>query len=101
MVVAAVHDLLPDRLQQPPLPPLGLLPEPRRARVKGVSSAQNEEVGGIWHLPRAVPVPPDQNLAADASRRRSVGNLTPTLVQNLVFDSMDLLMQISHFEVLL
>jgi hypothetical protein len=26
--------------------------------------------GGIWHLSRAVPVPPDQDLAADASRRR-------------------------------
>jgi len=27
-------------------PPLGLLPEPRRARVTGVSSAHHEEVGG-------------------------------------------------------
>jgi hypothetical protein len=26
--------------------------------------------GSIWHLPRAVPVPPDHDLAADASRRR-------------------------------
>ena len=70
MVVAAVLDLLPDRLQQPPRPPLGMLPELRRARVRGVSSANHEEVGGIWHLPRAVPVPPYQDLAADTSRRR-------------------------------
>ena len=49
---------------------LGLMSEPRRARVTGISSAHHEEVGGgIWHLPRAVPVPPDQDLAADASRR--------------------------------
>ena len=27
--------------------------------------------GGIWHLPRAVPVPLDQDLAADASRCQS------------------------------
>ena len=32
--------------QPPPCPPLGLLPEPHRARVKGVSSAHHEEVGG-------------------------------------------------------
>ncbi len=30
----------------PPCPPLGLLPEPHRARVTGVSSAHHEEVGG-------------------------------------------------------
>ena len=41
-----MDDLLPDRVQQPPRPPLGLLPETRRARVTGVSSAQYEEVGG-------------------------------------------------------
>jgi hypothetical protein len=33
-------------LQPPPYPPLCLLPEPRRAGVKGVSSAHREEVGG-------------------------------------------------------
>ena len=33
---------------QPPLrPPLGLLPEPHRARVKGVTSTHHEEVGGL------------------------------------------------------
>ena len=32
----------------PPLrPPLGLLPEPRRARVKGVTNTHHEEVGGL------------------------------------------------------
>ena len=46
MVAATVHDLLPDRLQQLPRPPLGLLPEPRRARVIEVSNAHHEEVGG-------------------------------------------------------
>ena len=41
-------DLLPDRLPQPPLrPPLGLLPQPRRARVKGVSGAHHGEVGEL------------------------------------------------------
>ena len=47
-------------------PPPGLLPEPRQARVTGVSSAHHEEVRGIWHFPRAVPVPHDHDLAADA-----------------------------------
>jgi hypothetical protein len=46
VVVVAVHDLLPDWLQQPPRPPLGLLPEPHRTRVTGVSSAYHEEVRG-------------------------------------------------------
>ncbi len=47
------HDLLPDRLQQPPRPPLGLLTEPRRARVTGVSSAHHEvEVGGFLQFLR-------------------------------------------------
>ena len=45
-MVVAVHDLLPDRLQQPPRPPLGLLHEPRRAMVTGVSSALHEEMRG-------------------------------------------------------
>ena len=45
VVATAAHDLLPDRLQPPPRPPLGLLHEPRRARVKGVSSAHYKEVG--------------------------------------------------------
>jgi len=70
VVVVVVHDLLPDRLQQQPRPPLGLLPKPRRARVTGVSLANHEKVGGIRYLPRAAPVPPDQDLAADASRHR-------------------------------
>ncbi len=70
-----MHDLLPDRFEQAPRPPLGLLHEPRRARVTGVSSAHHEEVGGIWHLPRAVPVPLDQDLAADASRHQGANNV--------------------------
>jgi hypothetical protein len=37
-----------------------------------VSSAHHEEVGGIWHPPRADPVPTDPNLAADARRRLSL-----------------------------
>ena len=41
-----MHDLLPDGLQPPPRPPLGFLPEPRRARVLGVSTAHHEEMGG-------------------------------------------------------
>ena len=46
MVAAAAHDLLPNRRLQPPQrPPLGLMPEPRRARVKGVSGAHHGEVG--------------------------------------------------------
>ena len=57
----------------PTCPPLGLLPEPHRARDTRVSNAHHEEMeGGIWHLPRAVLVPPDQDLAADARRRRSI-----------------------------
>ena len=37
----------------PPLhPPLGLLPLPRRARVKGVSGTHHEEVGGCLYFPR-------------------------------------------------
>jgi hypothetical protein len=48
VVAAAARDLLPDRRLQPPQrPPLGLLPEPRRARVKGVSGAHHGEVGGL------------------------------------------------------
>jgi hypothetical protein len=39
----------------PPLcPPLGLLPVPHRARVRGVSSAHHEEVGGLLAIPAAV-----------------------------------------------
>ncbi len=71
MVTAAAHDLPPGRLQPPPRPPLGLLSESRRARVTGFSIAHHEEAGGggIWHFSRAVPVPLDQDLAADASKR--------------------------------
>ena len=73
VVAVAARDLLPDRWLQPPLrPPLGLQPEPRRARVTGVSSATTRRWGGNWHLPRAVPVPLDQDLAADAIMRRYV-----------------------------
>ncbi len=75
MVAVAAHDLLPDRLQPPPCPPLGLLFEPRRARVTGVSSAHHEEVGGILHRPRAVPVPPDHDLAADVCPKAPRGCL--------------------------
>ena len=73
MVAIAAHDLLPDRQQPLPRPPLGLLLVPRRARVIGVPNAHHEEVGGwgIWQLPRAVPVSPDQDLAADARGHRS------------------------------
>jgi len=70
VVATAAHDLLPDRMQPPPRFPLGLLHEPRRARVMGVSSAHHEELEGIWQLPRALTVPPDQDLAADARRRQ-------------------------------
>ena len=48
MVAVAAGDLLPDRRLQPPQqPPLGLLPAPRRARVKGVSGAHHGEVWGL------------------------------------------------------
>jgi hypothetical protein len=36
----------PIALQPPPRPPLDLMHEPRRARVKGVTIAHHEEVGG-------------------------------------------------------
>jgi hypothetical protein len=39
----------------PPCPPLGLLPEPLRARVTGVSSAHHEEVGGHLASPSSSP----------------------------------------------
>ncbi len=42
------HDLLPDRRLHPLMcPPFGILPAPRRARVKGVSGARHGEVGGL------------------------------------------------------
>ncbi len=48
VVAATTRDLLPDRRLEPTLcPPLGLHPEPRRARVKGVTSTHHEEVGGL------------------------------------------------------
>jgi hypothetical protein len=62
-----------------PYPPLGLLPEPHRARVTGVSSSYHEKVGGIWHLPRVVVVPPEQGLAADTTRRLPLQNRTDDL----------------------
>ena len=75
VVTAAEHDLLPDRLQPPPRPSLGPLPELRRARVTGVCSAHYEEVGGIWHLPRAVSVSLDQDVTADAIMRPAISQL--------------------------
>ncbi len=42
---------------QPPAPlrpPLGLLPMPHRAKVKGVSNDYHEEVGGLPAVPTAV-----------------------------------------------
>jgi len=50
-----VHDLFPNRLQQPPHPPLGLLPKPRRARVSGFSIAHHKEVGGHLTPPASFP----------------------------------------------
>ena len=48
-----MHDLLRDRRLQPPLrPPLGLLPAPRRARVKGISGAHHGEVEGFLRTSR-------------------------------------------------
>ena len=48
MVAVVTRDLLRDRRLHPPLrPPLGILPEPRRARVKGVFGAHHGEVGAL------------------------------------------------------
>jgi len=52
VVAAESHDLLPDRLQPPPL---GLKPKPRRVMVKEVSSAHREEVGGQLAPPASSP----------------------------------------------
>ena len=65
MVVAA-RDLLPDRRLQPPL-------RPRLASCLSLAGPGSREFPapttrrweGIWHLPLAVPVPPDQDLAAE------------------------------------
>jgi len=66
---ATGKNLSTDSVAAAAVPPLGLLPELHRAREKGVPNAHHEEVGGIYHLPRAVPAPPEQDLAADANRR--------------------------------
>ena len=71
-MVSAAHDLLPDRRLQPQL-------RPRLASCLSLAGPGSREFlapttrrwggGGIWHLPRAVPVPPDHDLAAYANKR--------------------------------
>ena len=57
-MVAAAHDLPPrSAVAAATALPLGLLPEPRRARVTEVSSAHHEEVGGLPEAPPDIPSP--------------------------------------------
>ena len=41
------RDLSTDRVVAAGSPPLGLLPKPRQAKIKEVTSAHHEDVGGI------------------------------------------------------
>ena len=52
----------PIKSQPPPRPPLGLLSEPRRAKVKGAINAHHEEMGGILQFPRTSRVPVTRDL---------------------------------------
>jgi len=59
---------------QPARSPLGLLHDPARSWSSEFSAPTTRRWGGIWHLPRAVLVPPDQGLATDARRRPKRAN---------------------------
>ena len=64
-----MHDLSTDRAAA------AAVLEPRSARAapgqgqRVFTTPTTRRWGGIWHLPQAVPVLPDKDLAADASRR--------------------------------
>ena len=65
--------------QLPLRPPLGLLPVPHRVRVKGVSSAHHEEVGGLpaasHDNQRSPPDPRYVTLGLAAGRRNVSDNM--------------------------